>query len=116
MAHPSTAGGRNSGELAFAKDATHELYQYNGAWRFADYGVKTYYEANAHGAFENELPPAGAAAWTATGGAGVGPSLTFDPPLPGAAAVVAAAAHKLTCCVGLYIHYLFLIHVYRAAM
>ena len=35
--------------IAFMMDDTHEIYKWGGAWRFADYGVRTYYVASEAG-------------------------------------------------------------------
>ena len=39
------------------KDDQHEIYQWGGVWRFADFGVATYYVANVDGPDGNALPP-----------------------------------------------------------
>lgn len=84
--HRVIDGSHPSDGIAFMKDDTHEIYRYapggscaGGAcvWRFADYGVATYYVATAQGLGDNELPPADPSQWQATAGHGPMPSLNL---------------------------------------
>ena len=63
--------------IAFMKDDTHEIYKWNNVWRFADYGVATYYVAAVDGPYDNKLPPAVATDWTVTAGIAPPPKLTL---------------------------------------
>ena len=62
---------------AFMKDDTHEIYSSGGAWRLADYGVATYYEATADGPEGNAMPPRDA--YTVTAGQAPTPVLDLGP-------------------------------------
>jgi len=64
--------------MAFMMDDTHEIYNWNGVWRFADYGVATYYVATADGPFENRVPSASSADWRITAGVAPAPDLVYD--------------------------------------
>ncbi len=59
------------------KDDTHEIYSSGGAWRLADYGVATYYEATADGPEGNAMPPRDA--YTVTAGQAPTPVLDLGP-------------------------------------
>ena len=64
--------------IAFMMDATHEIYKWGGAWRFADYGVRTYYVANEDGPFDNAVPPSEPGQWGVTAGTAPAPSLSYN--------------------------------------
>ena len=71
------------------KDDTHEIYRWGASsehaqagfqagqsvWRFADFGVATYYVSTAQGLADNEIPPADSSQWRATAGRGPMPRL-----------------------------------------
>lgn len=64
--------------IAFMMDTTHEIYKWGGAWRFADYGVRTYYVANDAGPFDNAVPPSEPAQWDVTAGTAPAPTLSYN--------------------------------------
>jgi hypothetical protein len=64
--------------IAFMMDDTHEIYKWGGAWRFADYGVATYYVANDAGPFDNAVPPEDPSQWGVTAGTAPSPSLSYN--------------------------------------
>ena len=57
-------------------DDTHEIYKWGGVWRFADFGVATYYVANVDGPDGNALPPVSGGDWRVTAGTSPPPDLT----------------------------------------
>jgi hypothetical protein len=84
--HRVIDGSHPSDGVAFMKDDTHEIYRWSPSggcddgscvWRFADFGVATYYVATAQGLADNELPPASASQWQATAGHGPMPALNL---------------------------------------
>ena len=81
--HRVIDGSHPSDGVAFMKDDTHEIYRWGAGsdsaqqgfqvgqsvWRFADFGVATYYVSTAQGLANNEIPPADPSQWRATAGA-----------------------------------------------
>ena len=59
-------------------DDTHEIYKWGGVWRFADFGVATYYVANIDGPDGNALPPVSGGDWRVTAGTSPPPDLVHN--------------------------------------
>ena len=59
-------------------DDTHEIYKWGGVWRFADFGVATYYVANVDGPDGNALPPVSGGDWRVTAGTSPPPDLVHN--------------------------------------